>query len=175
MIRGTSGAQAIAALSYAPTGQAAKRITKVTGAPARTLHRMLECDGVKGRFARRRVWMPSTMQPGCQRAPRRKTMILTTSPAAEAPQTAPAAQEQAQEPAPVVDLESMTMPDKIIHIVGQKPEGMRLSAVAAAVGLGVGEDRTKLVMDLCKLVAFRKLVYFEPSGYPREGGYRLVA
>jgi ribosomal protein L12E/L44/L45/RPP1/RPP2 len=51
-----------------------------------------------------------------------------------------------QEPVPVVDLESMTMPDKIIHIVGQKPEGMRLSAVAAAVGLSVGEDRTKLVL-----------------------------
>ena len=71
------------------------------------------------------------------------------------------------------ELESMTMPDKIIHIVGQKLEGMRLSAIAAAVGLGV--DRTKLVMDLCKLVAFGKLVYFAPGEYPREGRYRLAA
>jgi ATP-dependent exoDNAse (exonuclease V) alpha subunit len=62
-------------LSYAPTGRAAKRMTEVTGAPAGTLHRVLEYDVVKGRFARRRVWMPSTMQPGGQRAPRRKTMI----------------------------------------------------------------------------------------------------
>jgi exodeoxyribonuclease V alpha subunit len=41
-------------LLAAPTGRAAKRITEVTGAPAGTLHRMLEYDVIKHRFTKDR-------------------------------------------------------------------------------------------------------------------------